>query len=100
MDHGCDILGVSFIAIGVARMAMIDDNVVLLFTSQVAVLGTFWMSVWAQYHSKGILVLGTLYSNSGKINAVDDGIPFVSFLGIGTFILGQSIWKTSLFGSF
>lgn len=59
MDHGCDVLGVSFIALGVSRMIVLDDDVTLLFTSQIAVLGTFWMSVWAQYHSKGILVLGT-----------------------------------------
>lgn len=61
MDHGCDVLGVSFIAIGVSRMIVLDNDVLLLFTSQIAVLGIFWMSVWAQYHSKGILVLGTSY---------------------------------------
>lgn len=58
MDHGCDVLGVSFIALGVAQMAWINNPTMLLITSQVAVLGTFWMSVWSQYHSKGILVLG------------------------------------------
>jgi ethanolaminephosphotransferase len=58
MDHGCDVLGVSFIALGVAQMVLINNPTTLLITSQVAVLGTFWMSVWSQYHSKGILVLG------------------------------------------
>lgn len=82
MDHGCDVLGVSFIALGVARMAGITDHIILLFTAQIAVLGTFWLSVWAQYHSKGVLLLG-------KFNAVDDGIPAVSFMGISTFIFGQ-----------
>jgi len=89
MDHGCDVLGVSFIAIGVARVIGIHDVVTLLFTSQLAVLGTFWLSVWAQYHSKGILVLGKYLMIAGKLNAVDDGIPFVSFIGIGTYFLGQ-----------
>ncbi len=62
MDHGCDVLGVSFIALGVARVILLDDHPnMLLFTSQTAVLGNFWLSVWAQYHSQGVLVLGRLY---------------------------------------
>jgi phosphatidylglycerophosphate synthase len=64
MDHGCDVLGVSFIALGVARVILLDDHpVALLFTSQMAVLGSFWLSVWAQYHSQGILVLGNFVNN-------------------------------------
>ena len=34
----------------------------------------------------------------GKINAVDDGIPFVSFLGFLTFFLGQDFWHTEILG--
>lgn len=89
MDHGCDVLGVSFISLGVARMALIDDNITLLFTAQIGVLGTFWLSVWAQYHSQGVLLLG-------KVNAVDDGIPAVAFMGIASYIFGQQIWDTDL----
>lgn len=59
MDHGCDVLGVSFIALGVAKMIALEDNITLLFTTQLAVLGAFWMSVWAQYHSNGVMLLGT-----------------------------------------
>ena len=58
MDHGCDVLGVSFIALGVAQLIGVGDEIPILFTSQIAVLGTFWASVWSQYHSKGILILG------------------------------------------
>jgi len=36
----------------------------------------------------------------GKINAVDDGIPFVTFLGIFTFFVGQDWWNNILFGSY
>lgn len=87
MDHGCDVLGVSFITLGVSRMVLVDDNITLLFTAQIAVLGTFWLSVWAQYHSQGVLLLG-------KFNAVDDGIPAVAFMGISSYIFGQQIWDT------
>jgi ethanolaminephosphotransferase len=89
MDHGCDVLGVSFIALGVGQLIGATSSTTLLFSSQVAVLGTFWASVWSQYHSKGVLVLGKFISNLGKINAVDDGIPFVAFLGFFTFFVGQ-----------
>ena len=34
----------------------------------------------------------------GKINAVDDGIPFVSFLAFITFIFGQDFWFTTVIG--
>lgn len=60
MDHGCDVLGVSFIALGVSQMIGVNNSVIMLFSSQIAVLGTFWASVWSQYHSKGILVLGNI----------------------------------------
>lgn len=89
MDHGCDVLGVSFIALGVGQLVGMADELTVLFTSQIAVLGTFWMSVWSQYHSKGILVLGKFKFIEGKINAVDDGIPFVAFLGFFTYFVGQ-----------
>ena len=60
MDHGCDALGVSFITLGVAMISLIGDTRLVLFSAQTFVLGSFWMSVWAQYHSGGVLVLGTL----------------------------------------
>lgn len=89
MDHGCDVLGVSFIALGVGQLVGMANELTVLFTSQIAVLGTFWMSVWSQYHSEGILVLGKFKFIEGKINAVDDGIPFVAFLGFFTYFVGQ-----------
>ena len=98
MDHGCDALGVSFITLGVASLSLIGDERVILFTVQSFVLGSFWMSVWAQYHSQGVLILGRQHSIIGKINAVDDGIPFVSFLGFITFVLGQDFWLTEFCG--
>lgn len=99
MDHGCDALGVAFITLGVARVINLDDNVTLLITAQVAVLGSFWLSVWAQYHNNGVLLLGTLLLIVGKVNAVDDGIPFISFLGFFTYFVGQGFWEqTTLFG--
>jgi hypothetical protein len=60
MDHGCDVLGVSFIALGVAQLIREPNESTILFSAQIAVLGSFWMSVWSQYHSKGILVLGKI----------------------------------------
>lgn len=36
----------------------------------------------------------------GKVNAVDDGIPFVAFLGIFTYFVGQKWWTNTLFGDF
>ena len=63
MDHGCDALGVSFITLGVAMVSLVQSETFILFSAQNVVLGSFWMAVWSQYHSKGILVLG----NSSKI---------------------------------
>lgn len=85
MDHGCDALGVSFITLGVAEVIKHPNTGFILITGQIAVLGSFWMSTWAQYHSKGILILG-------NVNAVDDGIPTVAFFGFLTFFLGQQFW--------
>ena len=61
MDHGCDALGVSFITLGVAMISMVQSKTIILFSAQNFVLGSFWMACWAQYHSKGELVLG-IYS--------------------------------------
>ena len=36
----------------------------------------------------------------GRVNAVDDGIPFVAFLGIFTFFVGQDWWNNTLFGDY
>lgn len=93
MDHGCDALGVTFIALGVAKVIGFNDEALILFSGQIAVLGSFWLSTWAQYHSKGILLLG-------KFNAVDDGIPFIAFLGIFTFFVGQDFWLAEMFFGF
>lgn len=32
----------------------------------------------------------------GKFNAVDDGIPFVAFLGCFTFLVGQDFWMIEI----
>ena len=42
----------------------------------------FFISVWAQHHSGGILRLG-------RVNAVDDGIPATWLLAFFTAIIGQ-----------
>lgn len=48
----------------------------------------FYFSVWCQYYSKGIMMLGS-------VNAVDDGIPTIAFLGVFTYFVGQSFWTKS-----
>ena len=58
MDHGCDALGVSFLTLGVATLSMVQSENEIIFTAQMGVLFGFWSSCWAQYHSKGILILG------------------------------------------
>ena len=58
MDHGCDALGVSFLVLGVGALTMVKSEKEIIFTSQMGVLFGFWASCWAQYHSKGILILG------------------------------------------
>lgn len=58
MDHGCDALGVSFITLGVAMTAAVPSERIIVFSAQFFVLGSFWLSVWAQYHSNGVLILG------------------------------------------
>lgn len=91
MDHGCDALGVSFIALGVAGViCMTDYYRLILISGQIAVLGSFWLSTWAQYHSGGVLILG-------NINAVDDGIPFVAFMGFFTYLVGSDFWIQEIF---
>lgn len=94
MDHGCDALGVSFLALGVGGVLCLGDySVLILYSALIAVMGSFWLSTWAQYHSKGILLLG-------KVNVVDDGIPFVAFMGIFTYLVGQDFWLHEIFPGF
>lgn len=47
-----------------------------------ALLLGFFFSVWAQYHSGGIMILG-------RVNAVDDGIPVFWTACFVTYIFGQ-----------
>ena len=66
MDHGCDALGVSFLTLGVASISLVDSTDKIMFTGQMGVLMGFWLSCWAQYHSKGILILGIVSFNLRK----------------------------------
>jgi ethanolaminephosphotransferase len=91
MDHGCDALGLPFIILGVAGICLVRDEVTILYTGQAGALFGFWISVWAQYHSKGIMILG-------KVNAVDDGIPTISVLALASFFFGQDFWVAPLYG--
>lgn len=91
-DHGCDAMSCFLLAFSVVRIMMITNEKLLLFGIFLAVLMTFYMSVWAQYHSKGVMHLGNSSFNSGKINAVDDGIPLIYFLGFFSAIVGSTFW--------
>jgi hypothetical protein len=89
-DHGCDAFGLVFIILGVVRTICLDDKTTILYVGFIGVLFGFYFSVWCQYHSKGIMILG-------KINAVDDGIPAVAVIAIFTFFVGQNFWKNVMF---
>lgn len=84
-DHGCDAFGLIFIVLAVARIVNLDNKETILYVGFVGAIFGFYFSVWCQYHSKGIMILG-------EINAVDDGIPAVWMLGIFTFFMGQRFW--------
>ncbi len=88
-DHGCDAFGLLFLTLAVARIVCMDDKSMILYVSMVGVIFGFYLSVWCQYYSKGILVLG-------EINAVDDGIPTVWMLSIFTFFVGQDFWTKTV----
>lgn len=81
-DHGCDAFGLMFIIMGVTRVVCVDDKSTILYVGFIGALFGFYFSVWCQYYSKGIMILG-------EINAVDDGIPAVAMIGLFTYILGQ-----------
>ena len=89
-DHGCDAFGLIFIILGVSRTICLDDKTTILYVGFLGALFGFYFSVWCQYHSKGIMILG-------EINAVDDGIPAVAMIGLFTFFIGQNFWKQVIF---
>lgn len=81
-DHGCDAFGLIFLCLSVGRIVCISDEKTFLYVGFVGVMFGFYFSVWCQYHSKGIMILG-------EVNAVDDGIPAVAIIGMFTFFIGQ-----------
>ena len=60
-----------------------------MYVGFVGVIFGFYFSVWCQYYSKGIMILG-------EVNAVDDGIPTVWMLSLFTFFIGQDFWAQPL----
>lgn len=88
-DHGCDAFGLIFLTLSVARIICLSNKETILYVGFVGVIFGFYFSVWCQYHSKGIMILG-------EINAVDDGIPAVWMLASFTFFFGQDFWTQSL----
>jgi hypothetical protein len=72
--------------LAVARIVCLDDKETILYVGFVGAIFGFYFSVWCQYYSKGIMILG-------EINAVDDGIPAVWMLSLITFFVGQSFWN-------
>ena len=85
-DHGCDAFGVIWMAFGFGRMVWVDDEKTFILGVFMGIIFGFYFSVWAQYHSNGVMVLG-------RINAVDDGIPAAWLMAIFTFIVGQSWYR-------
>lgn len=57
-DHGCDAFGLLFLALAVARIICLDNRETILYVGFVGVIFGFYFSVWCQYHSKGIMILG------------------------------------------
>lgn len=68
IDHGCDALLVSFIILSVGCVIRYSKYQQVLFAAQLGVLFGFWASCWAQYHSKGVMILGNtlLYCRKSK----------------------------------
>ena len=81
-DHGCDAFGLIFLTLAVARIVCLENKETILYVGFVGVIFGFYFSVWCQYYSKGIMILG-------EINAVDDGIPAVWMMGVITYVIGQ-----------
>jgi ethanolaminephosphotransferase len=57
-DHGCDSMSCFLLSISLSRVFMITDEKLLLFGIFLGVQLIFYMSVWTQYHSNGIMHLG------------------------------------------
>ena len=58
IDHGCDAFLVTIIILGVGCVIQYFKATQVLFATQLGVLFGFWSSCWAQYHSKGVMILG------------------------------------------
>lgn len=58
IDHGCDAFLVTYIILGVGCIIQYSKYRQILFAAQLGVLFGFWASCWAQYHSKGVMILG------------------------------------------
>ena len=58
-DHGCDSMSCFLLSVTLTRLFMITDEKLCLYGIFLGVHLIFYMSVWAQYHSKGIMHLGT-----------------------------------------
>jgi ethanolaminephosphotransferase len=89
-DHGCDAFALIFIVLGVARVVCFSNEETILYVGFVGCIFGFYFSVWCQYYSKGILILG-------EINAPDDGIPAISIISVITYFCGQKMWIKILF---
>jgi ABC-type uncharacterized transport system permease subunit len=85
-DHGCDAHGVMWMALAFGRMIWVEDEKTFILGIFVGIIFGFWFSVWAQYHSNGIMILG-------RVNAVDDGIPLTWLMAFFTFFIGQEFWR-------
>jgi ethanolaminephosphotransferase len=57
-DHGCDSLSCFLVGACLVRILGIEDEKLILFGLFLGVQLTFFMSVWTQYHSQGIMMLG------------------------------------------
>ncbi len=57
-DHGCDAFGLIFIILSVTKIVCVDDESMVLYVGFIGALFGFYFSVWCQYHSKGIMILG------------------------------------------
>lgn len=61
-DHGCDSMSCFLLAVTLSRMFMATHEKLLLFGIFLGVQLIFYMSVWAQYHSQGVMYLGKYHS--------------------------------------
>lgn len=89
-DHGCDSMSCFLLSVSLSRIFMVTNEKLLMFGIFLGVQLIFYMSVWAQYHSKGIMHLGKACLTQERLTLLT-----TAFLQFGFLPSSRASWERS-----